>query len=72
MKYSFCTRHFICVFTALFAALPLTGCSMGDVESFFTDVEEIDREAKEDPKFWYDASSCNGNENLSIINNDLF
>ena len=40
MKYSFCTRHFICVFTALFAALPLTGCSMGDVESFFTDVEK--------------------------------
>lgn len=72
MKYSFCTRHFICAFTALFVALPLTGCSMGDVESFFTDVEEIDREAKEDPKFWYDASSCSGNENLSIIYNDLF
>lgn len=72
MKYSFCTRHLICAVIALSAALPLTGCSLGDVESFFTDVEKMDLAAKEDPKFWYDASPDSDNENLSIINNDLF
>lgn len=72
MKYSFCTRHLICAVITLSVALPLTGCSLGDVESFFTDVEKMDLAAKEDPKFWYDASADSDNENLSIINNDLF
>ncbi len=72
MNYSFCTRRFICAVTALFAAFSLTGCGMGDVESFFTDVEEMDKAAKEDPKFWYDAAPVSGSENLSIISNDLF
>ena len=72
MNYSFCARHFICAVTALFATLSLTGCSIGDVESFFADVEEIDSNAKASPKFWYDASAYSDSKSLSVIENDLF